>query len=131
MRTAGYCILFIGLVGAAFGIMMLFAGVSVTPVQLSIPLYMIVAGWKLKIYGQGIHPREKTGSESPQDVPQPGNPSRDMPVTPAISEVISQQLRRTRTRMRIIAGGFVALGVSAGAGVGIAMALPMAGLYFW
>ena len=124
MRRLGSVILIGGIVLEVLLVMaMLGGGDSVSRVHLSYGFYLIVLGWQLKKHGSGLKPEKQGPHSISGEVPQEQeSPSREIPLTAEMAELIQRRMQRQqkarRTALPIIFLFSLLLGVAISFAVG-------------
>jgi hypothetical protein len=128
MRKAGYILLFVGIVIEASSLVMVF--MTNQPLHVTYGIPMIIVGWKLTRYGKGIHESNQTSEVDPANSTGNDGPSREMPLTSAVADLITSRLHQVQKATRRIAKLFAALAIVVGAIVGASVGSPDGKTFF-
>jgi len=128
MRIAGYIVLIIGIGLELLMLVGELAQREFQPAVLTAGLPFIGLGAFLVLYGKGTGRKKRiprTAAEaSVPSLAELQGPTRELPITPAISQLISARLKKTRKVLLIMAAGMVLLFLLLGVGLGFAVGTP-------
>jgi hypothetical protein len=129
MRILGYIVLTIGV---ALEVLVLVGELAEKTFNLTVSTrgipFIAIGAYLVMLYGKGIGQRRKVAARvagaSVQPLTESQDPTLELPATAAISELISQHLRRTSKVLLMIAIGMAGFFTLVGAGIGLTDGSP-------
>ncbi|HMK37506.1 MAG TPA: hypothetical protein VK463_20710 [Desulfomonilaceae bacterium] len=131
MRIFGLALMIVGIVFEVLLLLALLGGGKDLVLGMLISAGLIVTGWKLRTYGQGISQQQSAAaSEVSPEAQPPHSPTVEMPVTQAISAAFIRQVARWRRITAIIIACGMAFFLVPAVGIYLAMSSPLSHISF-